>query len=127
MTRWAENSSCSVGWTLPATDRNDLWAYSVDSNQWTQLSRAGQPADPRHGHTVTLDPLRRRIIVVAGQGASCFGDAWAYDIRASVWRQLSGSSQGAGVQLGRASSTLRPLRRLRREKRPNRHFSRFYI
>jgi uncharacterized protein (TIGR03437 family) len=75
-------------------DRNDLWAYSVDNQQWTQLQPAGQAPDPRHGHTVTLDPIRRRIIVVAGQGARFFGDAWAYDIQANVWRQLTGNSDG---------------------------------
>jgi uncharacterized protein (TIGR03437 family) len=75
-------------------DRNDLWAYSVDNQQWTQLNPAGRAPNPRHGHTVTLEPVRRRIIVIAGQGASFFGDAWAYDIRANVWRQLSGNSDG---------------------------------
>jgi uncharacterized protein (TIGR03437 family) len=75
-------------------DRNDLWAYSVDNQQWTQVRPVGQAPDPRHGHTVTLDPVRRRIIVVAGQGARFFGDAWAYDIQANVWRQLTGNSDG---------------------------------
>jgi hypothetical protein len=68
-------------------DRNDLWAYSIDNHQWIQLQPAGQAPDPRHGHTVTLDPVRRRVIVVAGQGARFFGDAWVM-----IFRQTSGDS-----------------------------------
>src|SRR5258707_4799095 len=81
-------------------DRNDLWAFSVDNQQWTQINPSGQAPNPRHGHTVTLDPLRRRLIVIAGQGAGFFGDAWAYDIQANVWIQLSGNSSGPDPRYG---------------------------
>src|SRR5260370_16846520 len=73
-------------------DRNDLWSYSVDQQQWTQLSPGGVAPNPRHGHTVTFDPVRRRIIVIAGQGAGVFGDASPHDIRPTLWTHLSGIS-----------------------------------
>ena len=60
-------------------DLNDLWTYAVDRQQWTRLNPGGPSPNPRHGHTVTFDPVRRRIIMIAGQGAGFFGDAWAYD------------------------------------------------
>src|SRR5258708_34877568 len=69
-------------------DRNDLWAFSVDNQRWTQINPSGQAPNPRHGHTVTLDPLRRRVIVIAGQGAGFFGDAVSYDIHALTSSQL---------------------------------------
>jgi Galactose oxidase, central domain len=57
-------------------DRNDLWSYSVYRQQWTQPNPGGVPPNPRHGHTVTFDRLRERIII-ADQGAEFFGDVWA--------------------------------------------------
>jgi uncharacterized protein (TIGR03437 family) len=81
-------------------DRNDLWAFSVDNQQWTQINPSGQAPNPRHGHTATLDPLRRRVIVIAGEGAGFFGDAWAYDIQANTWTQLSGNSSGPDPRYG---------------------------
>ena len=81
-------------------DRNDLWAFSVDNQQWTQINPSGQAPNPRHGHTVTLDPVRRRVIVIAGEGGGFFGDAWAYDIQANAWTQLSGNSSGPDPRYG---------------------------
>ncbi len=52
---------------------------------------------------MTLDPVRRRIIVVAGQGSSFFGDTWAYDIQANAWRQLSGNSDGPLPRYGHSA------------------------
>ena len=49
-------------------DLNDLWTYAVDRQQWTRLNPGGPSPNPRHGHTVTFDPVRRRIIMIAGQG-----------------------------------------------------------
>jgi uncharacterized protein (TIGR03437 family) len=84
-------------------DRNDVWAYAVDRQQWTRLNPAGQSPNPRHGHTVTFDPVRRRIIMIAGQGAGFFGDAWAYDIQANLWTQLSGNSSGPIPRYGHSA------------------------
>jgi hypothetical protein len=81
-------------------DRNDLWRYSVDNQQWIQLDPSGQAPNPRHGHTVTFDPVRRRIIVMAGQGAGFFGDAWAYDIQTNSWTQLGGNTSGPNPRYG---------------------------
>jgi hypothetical protein len=81
-------------------DRNDLWAYSVDRQQWTQLNPAGQPPNPRHGHTVTFDPLRRRLIVIAGVGAGFFGDARAFDIQTNRWTQLGDNYSGPMPRYG---------------------------
>ena len=84
-------------------DRNDLWAYSADSNQWAQINPSGQAPNPRHGHTATFDPLRRRIIVIAGQSGRFFGDAWAYDIQGNAWIQLSENSSGPSPRYGHSA------------------------
>jgi hypothetical protein len=54
--------------------RNDLWAFSVESNQWRQLSPVGPKPDARFGHTLNFDPLRRRLIVFGGEAAGFFSD-----------------------------------------------------
>ena len=84
-------------------DRNDLWSYSVDRQQWTSVNPRGVPPNPRHGHTVTFDRVRERIIIIAGQGAEFFGDVWAYDIRANLWVQLSGNLIGPSPRYGHSA------------------------
>jgi len=84
-------------------DRNDLWAYSIDDQQWAEINPSGQAPNPRHGHTVTFDPVRRRVIAIAGQGAGFFGDAWAFDIQANAWTQLSGNSNGPNPRYGHSA------------------------
>jgi Galactose oxidase, central domain len=81
-------------------DRNDLWAYFFDNQQWTQIKASGLVPNPRHGHTLTFDSVRRRVVVIAGQGAGFFGDAWAYDILTNTWSQLSGNSSGPNPRYG---------------------------
>jgi uncharacterized protein (TIGR03437 family) len=81
-------------------DRNDLWTYAVDRQQWTQINPVGQPPNPRHGHTVTFDPLRRRLIVIAGMGSGFFGDAWAFDIQTNRWTQLGDNTSGPMPRYG---------------------------
>jgi uncharacterized protein (TIGR03437 family) len=86
-----------------SADGSDLWIYSLDRQQWTQMSPAGATPSPRHGHTLTFDPVRRRVVVVAGQGSDFFGDVWAYDIRANAWTQLSGNSSGPLPRYGHSA------------------------
>lgn len=81
-------------------DRNDLWSYAVDTQQWKQIHPSGEAPNARHGHTVTFDPVRRRIIVIAGQAQGFFNDTWAYDIQANAWRQLSPGAGGPNARYG---------------------------
>ena len=83
-----------------------------------QARRTG--AKPRHGHTVTFDPVWRRIIGIAGQGAQFFGDALVYDIPANLWTQLK-------RQFERTKPPVRPLGNLRRKTGRDRAFTRFHF
>lgn len=49
--------------------RNDLWAYSLQQNQWREVQPIGSKPVPRFGHTLVLDSARRRLILFAGQAA----------------------------------------------------------
>ena len=70
-------------------DRNDLWSYSLDRAQWTELRPTGTQPAGRHGHTFVLDPARRQAIVIAGQARGFFNDVWAYDLARNSWTKLS--------------------------------------
>lgn len=73
---------------LAGTARNDLWAYSLDRNQWTEMRASGGPP-ARFGHTLILDPIRRRLVIFGGQAGGFFNDTWAFAIDSGSWQLLS--------------------------------------
>ncbi len=83
--------------------RNDLWSFSVESNQWRQLSPSGPKPDPRFGHTLNFDPLRRRLIVFGGQASGFFSDVWAYDIASNTWTRLADNGAGPSRRYGHSA------------------------
>jgi len=84
---------------------DDLWAYDVAANTWTQLAPAGAFPPARFGHNAVFDAAGARMLVFGGQaGGSFFNDIWAYGVRDNSWRSLSASGPsprygagGAGV------------------------------
>ncbi len=89
-------------------DRNDLWAFSLETNQWQELRPLGDLPGTRHGHTFDYDPVRRRAIVIAGQARGFFRDVWAYDIGTNTWNRLA---DGTGPSSRYAHSTIYDKRR----------------
>lgn len=69
--------------------QNDLWVYSVESAQWTQLQPSGNPPPARFGHTLLMDGTRRRLLLFGGQASGFFSDTWAYDIGRNAWQQIA--------------------------------------
>ncbi len=54
---------------------------------WQKLSPPSSPL-PRFGHSMTWDPVRRRIVLTGGEGASSsqsFGDTWEWDSSGQRW------------------------------------------
>lgn len=83
-----------------STARNDLWAFSIETRQWRQLSPSGTRPDPRFGHTLNFDPVRRRLIVFGGQATGFFSDVWAYDIGTNQWARLADNGAGPSRRYG---------------------------
>jgi uncharacterized protein (TIGR03437 family) len=83
--------------------RNDVWAYSLDSRIWTELTPSGTKPAPRFGQTAIFDPVRRRMIVFAGQSGSFFSDTWAYDVAANAWQLLSPENAGPSRRYGHSA------------------------
>ena len=55
---------------------------------WSQLGEAGPSA--REDHTWTLDPNAGIAYLFGGRdGATVFGDTWAFDLATDTWRQLA--------------------------------------
>jgi len=83
--------------------QNDLWAYSLDRQQWVQAPVAGSRPPARFGHTMVLDAPRRRLIVFGGQAGGFFSDVWAYDIALGNWQQLSRDEAGPSRRYGHSA------------------------
>ena len=68
---------------------DDLWAYDLAADAWTQLAPPDGPRPPgRFGHNaVWVDGIG--LVVFAGQnGSDFYNDLWAYDPATNGWRQL---------------------------------------
>jgi uncharacterized protein (TIGR03437 family) len=83
--------------------KNDLWSYSLDRRQWTEIQVSGTRPPARFGHTLIYDPVRKRLIVFAGQAAGFFSDTWAYDIEQGSWQQLSRDEAGPSRRYGHSA------------------------
>ncbi len=86
-----------------AQTRNDLWSFSLDTQQWTELSPSGDKPPARFGHTVIYDPARRRLVVFGGQAGGFFSDVWAYECETNAWRQLAPDNAGPSKRYGHSA------------------------
>jgi hypothetical protein len=69
---------------------DDLWAYELDGDRWTELAPEGDVPPKRFGHeAVWVDGIG--VVVFAGQAGptTFFNDLWAYDPTANRWQALS--------------------------------------
>lgn len=85
------------------TARNDLWAFSVDTREWRELSPAGDKPPARFGHTLNYDPVRGRLLLFGGQSTGFFSDLWAYDIAGNRWSQLAPDAAGPSRRYGHSA------------------------
>ncbi len=71
-----------------STYLNDTWALSlVGSPAWAQLNLSGTPPTPRYQHRAVYDPVRDRMLVFGGRGASVtdHNDVLSLDLAAGAW------------------------------------------
>ena len=70
---------------------NDLWAYDLASDAWSEISPAGAAPDPRFGHSAVWAP-GIGLVIFGGQGpAGFFNDLWAFDPATDAWQELPAS------------------------------------
>jgi hypothetical protein len=84
-------------------DRNDLWAFDVEANTWTELKPSGILPQAREGHGMVYEPNTDRVLVFGGlnnDSGELLNDLWAYDLATNTWTLLNPSgSLPAGREL----------------------------
>src|SRR5262249_26139224 len=71
---------------------DDTWSLSLAGPQtWTPLATSGGPPPARFGATAIDDPVRQRLVLFGGLGASgVLNDVWVLDLAgAPVWAMLA--------------------------------------
>jgi hypothetical protein len=73
---------------------NDTWAYSYESNTWTNKSPSIAP-DERGAHGLAYDSESDRVILFSGfiriddvTGHVCYNETWEYDYVSNTWTNL---------------------------------------
>jgi hypothetical protein len=75
---------------------NDLWAFSLDTAQWTILDNGASGApEPRFRYFAGIDSTMRRLYVFGGKNAqSVFSDTWYWDLEAGGWTLVDDGTGG---------------------------------
>ena len=73
-----------------ATPQNDVWQLTLAGTPtWTQLAPAGTPPPPRASAGAIYDPVRDRMVIMAGAGANPNG-AWVLSLAGTpTWTDLA--------------------------------------
>ncbi|MBI4907158.1 MAG: hypothetical protein HY820_26265 [Acidobacteria bacterium] len=80
--------------------RNDLWSYSLDRQEWSEVPASGALPAARFGHTLIMDARRGQLVLFGGQAGGFFSDTWAFDISSRSWRQLAPDNAGPSRRYG---------------------------
>jgi N-acetylneuraminic acid mutarotase len=76
---------------------NDLWAYSLNTNAWTEL--LPRPAEPvaREQHVAVWDERDQMLLLFGGYraGSEFLGDLWAYRPDVGAWTGIGGDGPSA--------------------------------
>lgn len=56
---------------------SDLWAYSPDSDTWTELIPSGTSPQPRSIHVAVWDSAGGQMLIFGGEGGGRLNDLWA--------------------------------------------------
>lgn len=69
---------------------SDVWAFTIASGTWQQLSPDNAGPTRRYGHSAIYETVRDRMIISHGfTSAGRFDDTWAFDLVNNSWRDLS--------------------------------------
>ena len=81
---------------------NGLSVLSLSGGtSWVALAPTGGPPPPRTGHGAVYDPVRDRMLVIDGYGASGdFQDVWALTLNGLTWAKLQPTGQAPSARDG---------------------------
>jgi len=81
---------------------NDVWAFDLKNNSWSELTPSSGPA-PRFTANGVYHPAAQQMIIWSGQGATFFNDVWAFDLNAKTWTQFNPPDPKPNTRYGVAS------------------------
>ena len=77
----------------PGVFFNDVWAFDLTTNTWSQFTPAGGPPQIRYGVGYAWDPLAKDLVTFAGfTNLGRFDDVWRFHPAASTWTDVSPGS-----------------------------------
>jgi hypothetical protein len=69
---------------------DDLWAYDLDGNSWTELNPTGTKPSARDEHVAAVDTSTNKLLIHGGNdGSGALDQLWAYDLVNNLWTDLS--------------------------------------
>ena len=69
---------------------NDLWTFSLDSQEWNSLPQDSLKPSPRYGHTYLYIPSQDKMIIFGGQGVTSLNaETWVYEGISSLLNKVS--------------------------------------
>jgi len=109
------------GTSGPYTFLNDLWSYSPETNQWTELSYAGDSSAPRGRMNTEMifDEETEKLMMFGGGQLTAnfssfipFNDLFTYDLKSNTWEQITPANNPPPARLFHSSAFDAKRRRL---------------
>jgi hypothetical protein len=89
-----------------ATDYNDIWAFDLSGNSWTDLTPgSGSAPAARRTPGSVYDPAGHRMVTWSGQAPGVFfNDAWSFDLTNNAWTLLQPAGGPPNIRYGVAAT-----------------------
>ena len=80
---------------------DDLWAFDLNAETWSDLSSAGGPSG-RSFPTHVYDPVDHRALLFGGSptGAQVSAELWSFDLETNRWELLAAGAEGPTAREG---------------------------
>ncbi|MBI1796523.1 MAG: hypothetical protein HYR74_05670 [Candidatus Eisenbacteria bacterium] len=83
---------------------NGVWALSLSTLAWTQITPSGTPPSPRREHSAIYDPVRDRMIVFGGTDGGYYNEVWALNFAPTpAWQRLTPSGTAPSARSGHSA------------------------
>jgi hypothetical protein len=73
-------------------NRNELWEYSLDRNDWQAIPVDGAAPTPTEDHSLVYDPVGDRLILYGGEDGPTGNQLWSFSFASHAWKSLGDST-----------------------------------
>jgi hypothetical protein len=84
---------------------DDLWAFSLHSEQWQEVAVDGERPAPRWAAAAVHDAVRDRLLLLFGNAAPATDEVWALDLGLRRWSPLGPFTTGPVARYDAAVAT----------------------